>query len=55
MIPVPNLVIRVECSDPTDLDWLRTRCHGAVEDVVAEAVEEGRMDGEVEVTWETED
>lgn len=50
---MPNLVIRVECSDPSDLDWLRTRCVSAVEEEVEEQSE--RMDGEVEVTWEIED
>ena len=52
---MPNLVIRVECDDPSDLEWLRNRCHGAVEDEVETAREENRLDGKVEVSWEIED
>lgn len=50
-----KLVITVEAEDPTDLDWLRDRCIGAVEEKVSDANEENRLDGEVEVSWEMED
>lgn len=52
---MPTLVIRVDCADPSDLDWLRSRAHAAVEDVVLDAKDEDRLDGEVEVSWEVED
>lgn len=50
-----KLIITIECSDPTDLDWLYTRCVGPVVDAVAEAQDEGRMDGTVEVNVERDD
>ncbi len=52
---MPNLLIRVECSDPTDLDWIRTKAIGAVEDVVEQSKIEERFDGNVEVSWDLED
>ena len=50
-----TLVIRITADDPTDLDWLRSRCLGPVEDAVATAEDEGRLDGNVSVDWDTED
>lgn len=52
---MPTLVIEVACKDPSDFDWLRTRCVAAVEDVVDTQEEEGRLDGHVEVSWDTKD
>lgn len=52
---MPKLVIYVECEDASDLDWLRQRCLGAVEDKVEEAREDNRLDGHVEVNWDIED
>lgn len=49
------LLIRVDCDDESDLDWLRHRCVAAVEDVVETNREEERLDGEVVVSWEVED
>jgi hypothetical protein len=49
---MPALVIRVECDDESDLDWLRPRIEGAVSDVVEEQREDGRLDGSVEVGFE---
>jgi phage gp45-like len=50
-----TLVIRVTCDDVSDLDWLKTRCIAPVEDAVATAEDEGRLDGNVSVDWDTED
>jgi len=52
---MPTLVINVECEDSTDLDYLRTKAVGLVEDYVEDVKEEGRMDGSVEVSWDIED
>lgn len=49
------LVIRIELTDQTDLEWVRTRVVAVVEEKVEEIVEENRLDGEVSVSWETED
>lgn len=50
-----TLLIRIEADDPSDLDFIRTRCHGAVEEIVEDVKAEGRFDGNVEVSWEFED
>jgi hypothetical protein len=52
---VSTLIIKVECTDDSDLDWLRHRCVPAVEDKVEEAEEEKRLDGMVHVSWDIED
>lgn len=52
---MPALLIRVEGEDVTDLEFLRTRAVGAVEEVVSNADDEGRLDETVEVSWEMED
>lgn len=52
---MPILVISVVCETSTDLEYLRNRAHGAVVDVVEDIREEGRFDGEVEVSWGIED
>ncbi len=49
---MPTLIITVDCEDPSDLDWLRTRVHAAVEERVDQAREEHRLDGNVAVSWE---
>lgn len=52
---MPALIIIIDCDDPSDLDWLRSRCHDAVENQVTIAYKEERLDGRVEVSWEIED
>lgn len=52
---MPTLIISLECKDPSDLEWLRHRVVGAVEDVVADADEDNRLDDECEVSWDIED
>lgn len=47
------VVVRVECEDPSDADWLQARCGAAVEEVVAEQA--SRLDGRVEVSCEVDD
>lgn len=49
------LVIRVDLSDESDLDWIRHRAIPAVENVVDEAMEEERLDGVAEVSWDVEE
>lgn len=49
------IIIRIECTDASDLDWLRAKCVPAVEEIVEENIEEARLDGEVSVTWEYQD
>lgn len=48
-----TLLIRVELTDDSDLDWIRNKAVPAVE----EAVEENRdrLDGQAEVSWDVED
>lgn len=41
--------------DRDDLDWLLSRIDGAIADVIAEATEEGRLDGDVEAYTEWDD
>ena len=48
-----TLVIYVESTDESDIEWLRARCLGAVQDVVDE--EEGILDGVVQVGWDVQD
>ena len=50
-----DLIITVEFSDDSDFDWLRTRMVGAVEEVLEEQTEQGKVDGKVEVSWDTGD
>jgi hypothetical protein len=50
-----NLLIRISGDDPTDIEFIRTRAVGAVEEVVEEVEEEGRFDGDVEVSWDIDD
>jgi hypothetical protein len=50
-----TLLIRVDMSDESDFDWLRNRCVPAVENAVEEAVDEQRLDGTAEVSWEQEE
>lgn len=39
--------------DLSDLDWLRSRIHGAILEIVDEQVEDGRIaEDTVEVSWE---
>jgi hypothetical protein len=52
---MPILLVLVECDDYSDLQWLRDRCVGAVEDVVETQIEEKRLDGNVQVNWDIED
>jgi hypothetical protein len=48
-----RLVVYVNLTDASDLDWIRPRAVGAVEEVVEENAE--RLDGTAEVGWDTED
>jgi len=50
-----TLLVFVTCSDDSDFDWLRDRVFGAVKDVVETQKEEGRIDGEVDVSWDIAD
>lgn len=50
-----KLVITVDCTDPSDLDFMRTRLVAAVEEEVEDNKDDGRLDGEVEVSWDMED
>jgi hypothetical protein len=49
------VVIRVDFTDESDGQWIRDKVVPPVEDAVDELKESGRLDGEVEVTWEYED
>lgn len=48
-----SLVIRIELTDETDLDWIRAKVMPVVEETVEE--QEDRLDGKAEVSWEVED
>jgi hypothetical protein len=50
-----RLLIEVDFEDDTDFDFARVRCVAAVEGVVDDLKDEGRMDGDVEVSWEVAD
>ena len=52
---MPALVIRVDFTDDSDFDFTRVKLVGVVEDQVEEFKEDGRIDGIVEVSWDTED
>jgi len=53
-MPDPTtLLIRVELTDGSDLDWIRNKAVPAVEEVVEENRE--RLDGDAEVSWDVED
>lgn len=52
---MPELVITVECSDSSDLDWLRSKAVAVVEEVVDDNKDEGRLDGSVDVSWDIKD
>lgn len=49
---MPALIITLDIDDPSDVDWLRNKVVPAVENVVEENESEGRLDGEVQVSWE---
>jgi hypothetical protein len=49
---MPTLVIYVRCDDRGDLDWLRPRCEGAVEEVVEREQADDRVDEDVAVWGE---
>ena len=50
-----RLVITVDCSDDSDLDWLKHKCIGAVEDEIETMKAEERNDGNIELDWDIED
>jgi hypothetical protein len=52
---MPLLVITVDIEDPDDVDWLRHKCVPPVENAVAEAEDEHRLDGGATVAWEVID
>ena len=49
-----RIIITYEFTDPSDLDFYRTRIAGENEELADEIKEEGRLDGEIEVGWELE-
>lgn len=50
---MPYLVILIESNDDSDLTWLKDKCVPAVENVIEESQEEGRLDGlQPEVSWD---
>ena len=52
---MPALVFTIE-GDISDLDWLRTRIEGAIQDLVDENVDDGGLaEGAVEVGWTWDD
>ena len=48
-------IITIEFEDPSDGDWLEGRLEAAIEDKIADAKDEGRLDGKVEATSERDD
>lgn len=53
---MPKLVITITAGDATDLDWLRHKVVPAVEREIQQAVDEDRLEGEVDdVEWEIPD
>jgi hypothetical protein len=49
-----TVVIYITCDDESDAEWLRDRAVPAVENAVDESAVEGRLDGNVEVSWTIE-
>lgn len=50
-----TLLIKVDFADETDLDYLRAKLVGVVEDEVDIMKEEERNDGSIEVSWDIEE
>ena len=50
-----HLTIYVEFEEDDDFDYLRQSCVYAVQNVVDEASESDKLDGEVTVDWDVED
>jgi hypothetical protein len=50
-----TLLIKVDFADETDLDYLRAKLVGVVEDEVDIMKEEERNDGAIEVSWDIEE
>lgn len=42
-----KLVVTIESTDDTDLDWLKPRIEGAVEETITIEQEEDRIDGDL--------
>jgi hypothetical protein len=49
-----TVVIYITCDNESDAEWLRDRAVPAVENAVDESAVEGRLDGNVEVSWTIE-
>jgi len=56
---VPKLIIIVEFKDESDFDFARQQIEGAGTEAINERLEtlreDGHLDGEVDVSWDTED
>ena len=52
---MPSIVITVNFEDAGDFDYYRKRCVDSVEDLLDELNEEGKLDGDFHVSWDTED
>jgi hypothetical protein len=50
-----ELLIIVGFEDESDFDFARAKCVGAVEELLNELDEEGRLDGKWTVDWEVVD
>lgn len=50
---MPDLIVTVSCDDPSDLQWLRDRVSGAVDEVLED--NRDRFDGEVTMSVEEND
>lgn len=51
---MPKIIVTVDCADDSDFDWLKGRVESAVEEVVADQREAGKLDGEVDVSMEVD-
>lgn len=47
-----KLVITIDCEDDSDATWLRDRIVPRVEEAVEDQKEEGRLDGDVHVSFD---
>lgn len=49
-----KLIFTVE-GKPEDLDWVRTRIDGAIDEILEDSKEDGRISEATEYGWELED
>lgn len=53
---MPTLIIRIDCTDASDLDFIRQRgIAGVVEEWLEDDDIAERLDGDAEVSWDVED